>query len=217
MNRLIQYFPVYATLLAVSGCSVAITGSGVSQSEARDLDEFRSIRNTTVGEVMITIGDNQTVEVTADDNILPLVVTEVVDGELIIKSTGNFSTSLGLLVNITTPMVESVSSAGVGNTKLLGIDSDKLNVRLSGVGSIQAEGSVKNLNVSVTGVGGVNFSKLIAENVSVKVSGVGSAVVHASQSINASTTGVGSIRVAGNPEEKTVKKTGVGSISFVEQ
>ncbi|MCU0718696.1 MAG: DUF2807 domain-containing protein [Pirellula sp.] len=176
--------------------------------------DFKSVSSEAVGDVNVTIGDSQSVEVTMDDNLLPLLVTEVVDGELKIRTTGSFNTSIGLKVKITTPSLDSIRSSGVGNVKIDGLDSEQFAIGISGVGSVSANGKVQNLNVTVSGVGSADLDELVAENVSVTVSGVGGAEVYASKSVNASTSGVGNIKVLGNPAEKKESKSGIGSIKF---
>ena len=167
-----------------------------------------------VADINVTIGESKSVEVTSDDNILPMLVTEVVDGELKIRTKGSFNTSIGLKVKITTPSLDSVNSSGVGKVNIEGLDSEQLAIVLSGVGSVSAKGRVQNLDVTVSGVGSAQLRELTAESVSVAVTGVGGAEVYASKWVNASTTGVGSIKVFGNPAEKKENKAGVGSIKF---
>ncbi|MFN7289273.1 MAG: head GIN domain-containing protein [Pirellula sp.] len=214
MIKFSKCIPFALMLATLVGCNVGIKGSGVSKTESRNVADFKSVSSEAVGDVNVTIGDSQSVEVTIDDNLLPLLVTEVVDGVLKVKTTGSFSTSIGLKVNVTTPSLDSIHSSGVGNIKIEGLDSEQLAVELSGVGGVTAKGKVQNLDVTVSGVGSANLRELLAENVSVTVSGVGGAEVYASKSVNASTSGVGSIKVFGNPAEKKENKSGIGSIKF---
>ncbi len=214
MNKFTSYLPFALMLAALIGCNVGIKGSGISKTEARVVADFKSVSSEAVGDVNVTIGDSQSVEVTMDDNLLPLLVTEVVDGELKIRTTGSFNTSIGLKVKITTPSLDSIRSSGVGNVKIDGLDSEQFAIGISGVGSVSANGKVQNLNVTVSGVGSADLDELVAENVSVTVSGVGGAEVYASKSVNASTSGVGNIKVLGNPAEKKESKSGIGSIKF---
>ena len=214
MIKFSNCIPFVLMLGTLAGCNVGIKGSGVSKTESRDVVDFKSVSSEAVGDVNVTIGESQSVEVTIDDNLLPLLVTEVVDGELKIRTTGSFSTSIGLKVNITTPSLDSIRSSGVGSVKIEGLDSEQLAIGISGVGDVSAKGKVQNLNVTVSGVGSADLDELLADNVSVTVSGVGGADVFASKSVNASTSGVGSINVSGNPAEKKESKTGIGSIKF---
>ncbi len=124
--QMVKFIPsLMIPLLLVSslGCQIGIKGSGVAKTETRQLADFKSISNEAVGDVIVTIGDTQSVEVTIDDNLMPLLVTEVENGVLKIKTTGSFSTSLGLNVKVTVPSLESLRSSGVGNTKIEGLKS----------------------------------------------------------------------------------------------
>ena len=214
MIKFSNCIPVALMLATLVGCNVGIKGSGVSKTESRNVADFKSVSSEAVGDVNVTIGDSQSVEVTMDDNLLPLLVTEVVDGELKIRTTGSFSTSIGLKVNVTTPSLDSIHSSGVGNIKIEGLDSEQFAVGLSGVGGVTAKGKVQNLDVTVSGVGSANLRELLAENVYVTVYGVGGTEVYASKWVNASTSGVGSITVFGSPAEKKENKSGIGSIKF---
>lgn len=214
MVKFIPCLMISLLLVTSLGCQIGIKGSGVAKTETRELADFKSISNEAVGDVVVTIGDSQSVEVTIDDNLMPLLVTEVENGVLKIKTTGSFSTSIGLSVKVTVPSLESLRSSGVGSVKVDGLKSENFSVVLSGVGGISAKGEVKTLDVEVSGVGSADLGELVAEDVTVTVSGVGGAVVHATNSVNASTSGVGGIEVRGNPGDRKEKKSGVGSIKF---
>lgn len=214
MSKVQLFTPIVLMLGALLGCDGGIKGSGVSKTESREVSDFKTVSSDAVADINVIIGESKSVEVTSDDNILPMLVTEVVDGDLKIRTKGSFNTSIGLKVKITTPSLDSVNSSGVGKVNIEGLDSEQLAIVLSGVGSVSAKGRVQNLDVTVSGVGSAQLRELTAESVSVAVTGVGGAEVYASKWVNASTTGVGSIKVFGNPAEKKENKAGVGSIKF---
>ena len=54
-----------------------IKGSGVASSEIREADEFTGVDVGGVFEVEITAGKEYSVQVQADDNLIPFVKTEV--------------------------------------------------------------------------------------------------------------------------------------------
>lgn len=214
MTKFQLFAPIALMFAVLLGCDVGIKGSGVSKTESRDIADFKIVSSDAVADVNVTIGEPKSVEVTSDDNLLPMIVTEVVDGELKIRTSGSFNTSIGLKLNITTPNLDSVNSSGVGKVNINGLDSEQFAIGLAGVGSVSVKGQVKNLDVTVSGVGSAKLRELTAESVSVTVSGVGGAEVYASKWVSASTTGVGSIKVFGNPTEKKENKAGVGTIKF---
>jgi hypothetical protein len=203
--------------LSLSGCEgfqVGIQGSGVSKTETRQVGSFHALRHDTIGEVSIQIGPTQSVEFTFDDNLLEIVDTSVVDGELRIKTTDSFSSSVGLKIQVTVPSIDQLELSGVGSVHLTGFDGESLKIKQSGVGSLKVEGKTKSVDVIVFGVAAANLKELEAETVKVVVSGVGGASVFASESVDARTSGVGGIKVHGNPKEKKSQTDGLGSVSF---
>src|SRR5688500_5437256 len=61
-------------------------GSGHIASESRDVSGFKSIDVGSVFQVEITLNEEYGVELEADDNLLPLIRTEVRNGILVIKA-----------------------------------------------------------------------------------------------------------------------------------
>lgn len=203
-------------LLGCAGCDRGIVGSGISKTQTRELGVFTSLAHDSIGDVTLKIGQPQSVTVTTDDNLQDLIQMTVVDGELQIGSRENFSASIGPKIEITVAAMNHIQLQGVGSLELSQFDADDLSVNLSGVGSIKGTGKVKEFRLSVSGVGSADFEHLNAQAVHVAVSGVGSAVVHASESVDANTSGVGGIRVLGNPKQHFVKNTGVGKVTIQE-
>ena len=93
------------------------------------------------------------------------------------------------------------------------LDTDRIEIINSGVGSIAISGLADNVTLQNSGVGSINAENLKALNVKANVSGVGSITCYASEKIEGKVSGVGSLKYAGNPKHKDNKRTGVGSIS----
>jgi hypothetical protein len=68
----------------VTGClaSTVVRGSGRIATEQRTLPEFERLDVCSIGEVHVCQGEVQAVEIATDDNLLPLVETEVDDNRL---------------------------------------------------------------------------------------------------------------------------------------
>jgi hypothetical protein len=217
MSEFRKYLLLIPCFALLTGCVTGfggIPGSGVSRTESRDLGEFHAISHDAVGAVTVTVGQPHSVKVTFDDNLLSLVETRVVDGELKIKTTGSFNSTHTLDVQITVPAVESLKVSGVGSLNAAGIESDNIELKLSGVGSLKVEGKTKNLDLNVSGVGSAELKALEAESARVIVSGVGGATVYATESVDVHTSGVGGVRVFGNPKDPKIKSTGIGKVTM---
>ncbi len=215
------YFALLTILaLCLSGCGIdklitALEGSGVVQSDSRELDSFNSIVFSGVGDVQIVAGATQSIVVTTDDNLIDNVETRVEDGQLIIRTKKNFRSKVGLKVSVGAPEVHNVSLSGAGSLVLSGVDSQQLAVSSCGVGSLPAGGKVLSLEVDLSGAGSADLKALEAEAVKATVSGVGQAEVFASESVYARCSGIGNILVRGNPKTVDQKASGIGEVTLV--
>ncbi|HNY48615.1 MAG TPA: DUF2807 domain-containing protein, partial [Casimicrobium sp.] len=65
----------------------AVVGSGVRASESRAVSTFTAIEASGVGNLKLRVGDADALKITADDNLLPKIKSEVKNGVLILSST----------------------------------------------------------------------------------------------------------------------------------
>jgi len=94
------------------------------------------------------------------------------------------------------------------------LTADRLEVRLSGAGSIEFAGKVAQQQVVLSGAGSYSGGKLESQTARVTLSGAGSATVWATQELDATLAGLGSVQYYGNPQ---VRKTisGLGSVQHL--
>lgn len=110
----------------------------------------------------------------------------------------------------------SFNVSGVGNMKLSNLDGGKVRCDLSGVGKVYLTGQIKEGEFNVSGVGHVYAFDCPVENLECNVSGVGGMEVNSTKRLKANTSGVGSIKYKGNPEDLSKSATGVGSVKQVD-
>jgi hypothetical protein len=203
-------------LLGVSGCvfgpSNSVEGSGVSKTEMRDVPAFTQIQSGGTADVTVTIGDKQSLEITADDNILPLLDTEVKGEKLIIGSHDSYSPKTDIKINITVKSLTGASVGGTGAMKISGVDTKDFTAHVSGTGNMTVQGNTGSLKATVSGTGGMDTTKLAAGDVDVRVSGTGDAKVNATKSILAHASGTGDVRYTGNPSQVEEHVSGTGSV-----
>ena len=72
---------IVAVLLLPTGCSV-VSGSGQVASETRPVSGFTGIDLSGTGEVIIEQGETESLTIEADDNVLPVLTSEVEDSVL---------------------------------------------------------------------------------------------------------------------------------------
>jgi hypothetical protein len=210
-----------------------IDGSGVSATETRDISEVNEVVLSGTGDLVIVPGSIPSLTVTADDNVLPAIESDNVNGKLTLKprSRTNIRTRTKIVYTLTTPSLSAVTVSGAGNVRSTRLESDNLTVKLSGAGNIHLSNlTCKSLNLTVSGAGTAHLAGS-AEKLTLKLSGAGeieaaglkssSADVHISGAVNATVwatddlharvSGAGGIKYKGTPKVEQ-KVSGAGRI-----
>jgi hypothetical protein len=217
MKKLIFVTTLSAALLLVfSGCRHAgkgVQGSGVRKVEKRELGAFKSIETTGAFEILVACQQAPSFEIEGDDNLLPLVRTEVRGGVLHIFNQSNYRTAKGITVRIGVPDLEGILTTGAGDIRITNVKNDKLVVSSKGAARIEASGQTKFASITSTGAGQIDANKLHAESATVTVTGAGHVNVYATRRLDATVSGVGQITYDGDPAEVNRKVSGIGSIN----
>ena len=197
----------------VSGC---VQGSGSAKEESRSLPAFHGLEVDGAYTVRIACQKDQIVEISADDNLLPLILTEVQDGVLRVTSKKSICASAPMTLTISVKTLDLIRSSGANEFQVQNIKGDALEVDLSGSSAMTLNGTVEELKAKIDGASGLVAGELKAQQVSVAISGAGSAEVHASKRLQGEISGVGTIRYAGDPDEVIKNITGWGDITPVD-
>jgi len=202
-------------VLGGSSDSISATeGSGVPATQARDVGAFHGIDLAGSNNVVIRVGEKQSVFVKADDNLLDRVTTEVRSGKLVIANTpGSFTTNSPMSVEVGVPSLDALTLSGSGNIAVTGVEAESFDVNLPGSGTLTGDGTATGLDVTVDGSGMVQLTRLVATNVRADVSGSGSIFVTATESLDASVSGSGAILYTGSPQDVSRNVTGSGAIT----
>ena len=202
--------------LLLSGCKFGgrgIAGSGNRKSEKRELKPFRAIDTTGAYEIEIACQQPASFEIETDDNILPLIKTEVRDGVLYVANDEPYRASRGVQLRINLAELTQVSSRGAGEIKVDNASGDTLKFDSTGAASITAAGKVNSIIISSTGAGRVDTSKLVAEKAQVTTTGAASVDVYASVQLDVTISGAGSVNYSGHPATINKHITGFGSLN----
>ena len=204
-----------ALLVAFSACHHGkdVHGSGVRKTEKRELVAFKSIETTGAFEILVTCQQAPSFEIEGDDNLLPLVRTEVRGGVLHIFNQSNYRTAKGITVRIGVPDLEGILTTGAGDIRITNVKNEKLVVSSKGAARIEASGQTKFATITSTGAGQIDANKLHADSATVTVTGAGHVNVYATRRLDATVSGVGQITYDGDPPEVNRKVSGIGSIN----
>lgn len=213
---MIKHF-FYLILLGalVSGCDAGVArGSGRIATLEQDLEPFDTILIDRVFEVTIQQGGQPKMYVTTDHNLNPLIVARVENRILRLDQLKGLETNNPIKVKLVTPDIKEVTHTSVSNIFINIIDAKELTVNNKHVGPIFARGKVGHLNLSVEGEGSTIFSELNARSVRVTSTGSARVDVFASESIEASNYGPGTITVSGSPKSVKEENKGTGHIDI---
>jgi hypothetical protein len=199
--------------MLVGGKADVTEGSGKTATENRNIGSFEKLQLDISANVTVTAGKIVRCVVTADDNILPLILTESVDNILRVSAKQSFSTRQKVKIDIEIPLLKSVEVNGSGDVEMTGVTKDKISLLISGSGDITAKGDVKELSANINGSGDLHASKLAAKKVTVTVDGSGDAYVQAIDSLKASVNGSGNIVYIGTPSDVQVVVKGSGDVT----
>lgn len=210
-----RYFLLLAVLIVtLGGCRFwGVRGSGDIETEERTVEEFTGISASGAFEIYIVAGKETGLSVTADDNLLKYIVTKVRNGKLILETKRNLNSRKEIIIRITTPDLDLVEASGACDIFVEGINNAHFEVDMSGASDIDLLGSTGKLLIELSGAGNVDAKNLIAKDVRVSLSGASDASVHATESLDAEVSGVGTVDYYGDPDKVVTDVSGVGSIN----
>ena len=234
MKKLLVAFAVLASLQSFAQWPwEKIEGNGQLKKETRNTGNYTSIASSGSWDVMVAYGESNSVQVEADENLLPYIVTQVENGRLSINSKKNANlrskNKITIYVSLTRLTGVSLSGSGdiIGNGKfdndgissfrLSGSGSIKISfnkiskteVAISGSGNIRLGGSSSSVSAQISGSGNADCSELNCDDAKATISGSGNVKVNANQSIEANIAGSGNVYYKGAATD--IKKHVAGS------
>lgn len=211
-----------------------IKGNGTVIEEQRSVGNFDKVSVSGHYRVTLQEGDEGTVTVSAEENLMDYIETEVKGGKLKIGTKKGYSIrsteQIEVLVNYSA--INGISMSGSGrltanepinatNFDMAVSGSGKIEVelkasdvsaRISGSGSVNLAGESDQMDCAISGSGNINGYEMTVDKVTARISGSGSAKLHVKNEIDASTSGSGNIRYTGDPSIIKAKSSGSGSV-----
>jgi len=212
----------------------SIRGDKNVVSVEKQLSHFDAIEVSGMFKVYLVEGDNPMIQIVTDENLQQYVKAEIENNTLKLGMKGSNSYSptemkayitVNYLSELSLSGATSLSSdhiiqsdnmaisiSGAGDMDLR-INTNNLRTNISGAGSVKIGGNANSHHIRISGVASLNCLKLQTRDTDVSISGAGSAKVYATQMLDASVSGVGSIRYDGNPQSTRFNTSGAGSIN----
>lgn len=185
----------------VLGCSkVEFIGSGDTISEFREVAYFNKVSSEGTFNVTITKGNEQKVEIIADDNVVKSVQTSVRNGKLRLHlSKGSFR-NVHLEARITILDLVQIENSGSGDVHInnnTGVENYK--VINSGSANIYSEGNCEFLDIKNEGSGNVFMYDMPARNSKIVIQGSGQVAIRCEDNLDVKIEGSGNLYFKGQP------------------
>jgi hypothetical protein len=192
-----------------------VVGSGARKTERRDVGEFDRLVVEGAYRVEVSCGGGpRSLEIEADDNLLSLIRTDVDGGRLRIHSENRgMKTETMPRVRISVPDLKEVSIPGASDFTVSGLDNDAFKLSVEGASKFRASGATGRLDITLNGAGLVDARELRAAQVTAVNNGAGVVTVHASDSLDATVNGVGTVDYYGDPKTVNPQVNGIGRIT----
>lgn len=201
-----------------------IRGSGDLISEERAVDDFDSVQLMIQGNLVITQGDRESLRVTADDNIMDYITTEIEGRTLVLRydkaaDDWDFRPSESYRFEIEMIEVDELEIFGMGNVSIESLETNRLSLAVYGMGDINIEdlatdrldcavfgmgdinvsGVASFIEVDIAGAGDVLAGDLRVDDARISIPGAGSAIVWVDGDLDVSIPGAGTVRYYGDP------------------
>ena len=238
-RKIVIWVGLLAVMALLAGCSFGATvGSGKMATETRAVSGIEAVEFAFIGDMTLRQGEEESLTISGDDNIVPLIKSEVNNGVLRIYAPGvNLAQSVNpLRYDLQVKDLNSVSLTGVGNIMAPALTAERLAATVSGAGTLRVDelaadvfemnlsglgdaniaGAVDRQEVNLSGAGNYFGDELRSDVADVTISGLGNASVWVTEKLDATISGAGSIEYTGDPQV-TQQVSGVGSVEAAEE
>lgn len=232
-SAVIAAMPALGCGISVDWDGPAVAGSGVRTSVTRSVATFDRVDVGGEYDVVIRVGAAPSIDLEGDDNLLPLIRTEVRGGTLHVEADEDMRSREPIRITIGVATLNAVHSGGSSDIAIRDVRSaafaasvsgsselvadgtfGDLTAEISGSGEIHMRGTADEVDGRVTGSGELDLLEVRARSARVDVSGSGGATVQVSERLDAEVSGSGDVRYRGQPAV-TADVSGSGAVERI--
>lgn len=198
----------------------SVKGSGNVTTEARSVSGFDRVSVMGSGELTLVQGDDEGLTIEADDNLLPVIVSEVRGGHLKIGPENvnvrpsspiryqlrfkdltelHLSGSVRAEADAIKTDRLALHISGSGRVQVPKLEAGTLSTHISGSGSATAAGQVGRQEIRISGSGNHHAPELQSHRADVHISGSGDASLWVDEILAAHISGSGRVEYRGSP------------------
>jgi len=183
-------------LLLVTSCSLF-----EQVLEERDVSGFDKVILYGSADLFIEQGDQESLTVEAQENLMPYIETTVSGGtlELKMKEGRKPRQFQGINYYLTVKDLNEISVFGSGDVISSDLVTDTIVIAIDGSGDIKLSGEAKKQEITIHGSGDYSAKDFKSSECTVKIFGSGDAIVNATDSLDIEIYGSGDIQYLGSP------------------
>ena len=193
---------VMAAAASIAACGMeGIRGSGHVVTESRTVSGFSRVDLGGSGQLVIDQSGTDSLTISADENLLPYLTSDVSGGLLTLdtRSGTNISPTTRVVYTLSARHLDGISVSGSGAVVATGIATERLNVSVSGSGTLDVSGTADRQDVRISGSGDYRAQNLTGKSAVISISGSGDAVLNVSDKLDAGISGSGEVEYVGSP------------------
>lgn len=210
-------------------------------TQQREVSPFNRVDFRGIGRLIVSQGEQQSVTVSASEEVISHFRTEVREGTLVLSFRWwpgmifRFMELKTLEVRLVMEDLAGLKVSGAGiveSRERLQVEELELNLsgageihleiqgrriatHLTGAGRIALWGEAEEQEIRLTGAGSIQAERLVTKSAVIHSSGAGECRVHAGESLDVRLRGAGTIRYLGNPRIQS-RVTGAGTLTSME-
>ncbi len=221
---------------SMSACMLnCIHGSGKQASEDRKVTDFKKISISGGFKVILKQDSSMSLHITADDNLLKYIKTEISGTRLKIYTKKNICNAGPMEVTVGVRNLEEIKASGAvevesdGNIKTqdlrlklsgatkVTMDLNAANVSTEGSGATELflKGQATSHSVDLSGSGKLHALDFVVGSYTISTSGVGDCEINVLNSLAVHSSGASSVKYKGNPSNITNDKSGSSSVEKI--
>jgi hypothetical protein len=226
-------------LSIITFISTMAAGGNSDKTETRQVSNFKGIKVSTGIDLYITMGTVEEVKITADDEIIDEIITEVKDGTLriYIKKPNNwFNWNIGNQTRkayVTVKELQEIDassgsdvksentlkgedlkvSASSGSDVEIDVYYKNLSIDASSGSDAKISGKTKNLEVSASSGSDIKTQDLESSNCKASASSGSDITVRVTETLQASASSGADVNYYGNPSSKDINESSGGNVN----
>eukprot|EP01136_Pigoraptor_vietnamica_P038850 Opistho-1_new@108730 len=205
-----------SAVLLFSACTKSIRGTGSTITETRNIASVNSVQLEGSAEIEIMQGNVQAVTVSGYENLVPIFLTQVTNGNLVLRFEDPYYNVRrnNIKVTIVVPDLLAVRSNGSGQINISNfLNKNTFSASINGSGNITVNNSSYNKMVlDINGSGNIKAYGCAAGDTEAEIHGSGNIEITCVNKISAHIYGSGNIDYWGNPVATDVQISGSGRV-----